>query len=88
MASTTLSPGPLDLAKDSRTLAVHVASVGNDIETGEIRVYAGAQLAEVVKLLLADMSDEQDALVEVRLSWQHRTKSGNSYTPRLTVVGV
>lgn len=89
MATTsTTAPNAEDLAKDARVLAVHAASVGSDIEIGEVRVFAGNQYAEVVAWLLDSMSDTQDALVEVRLSWTHRTKNENAYNPRLTVVGI
>jgi hypothetical protein len=88
MGTTTLSPSPLDLAKDARTLAIHAASVGIDIEMGDIRVYTGAQMAETIKMLLDSMSDEQDSLIELRVSWSHKTKSGNVYTPSLTLVAV
>lgn len=85
--TTTLSPSPLDLAKDSRILAVHAASVGIDIEVGEVRVYAGENAAKVIEFLL-DSMNEQDSLVEIKVSWAHKTKNGNLYTPSVTVLSV
>jgi hypothetical protein len=85
--TTTTEPAAEDLAKDARVLAVHASSVGIDIEVGEVRVYASNRVADVIAHLLASMSD-QDSLVEVKVSWAHATKSGNTYTPSVSVIGV
>lgn len=85
MATTTSAN---DLALDARTLAIHASSVGIDIEMNDIRVYAGTSVPEVIADLMASMKPEQDSLVTCKVVWSHRTKTGNLYTPSLTVVGL